>query len=226
MINVILVEDDLALAGNIIDYFELENIICDHAANGTAALNLIRDNPYQVIILDLNLPRMDGLQICQALRNEGNDTSVIMLTARDQLEDKLAGFATGCDDYLVKPFAMAELVVRVRTLAKRKSGEVKRLELAELHLDLDNREATYQGTPLKLSPTGMIILETLLRAYPNMVTRQMLLQAVWGDEQPDSNALKVHIHHLRKALSVCDPMLTLDVIPRQGFKLHCHKERV
>ncbi|QTL34026.1 response regulator transcription factor [Pseudoalteromonas viridis] len=226
MINVILVEDDLALAGNIIDYFELENIICDHAANGVAALNLIRDNHYQVIILDLNLPRMDGLQICQALRDEGDDTSVIMLTARDQLEDKLAGFATGCDDYLVKPFAMMELVVRVKTLAKRKSGEIKRLELAGLCLDLDSRDASYQGNRLKLSPTGMVILETLLRAYPNLVTRQGLLQAIWGDEQPDSNALKVHIHHLRKALSVCDPALTLDAIPRQGFKLHCHKEEV
>ena len=110
MIRVLLVEDDLGLAGNILGYLELEDMVCDHAANGMAALHFQQTHRYQVIILDINLPQMNGLSVCEHIRNEGDDTPIIILTARDKLEDKLVGFEKGADDYLIKPFAMAELV--------------------------------------------------------------------------------------------------------------------
>ncbi|WP_440055412.1 response regulator transcription factor [Pseudoalteromonas sp. T1lg65] len=219
MINAILVEDDLSLAGNIIDYLELEDIVCDHASNGKSALNLIAENHYQVIILDINLPKLNGFSVCEQIRAEGKDTSIIMLTARDQLEDKLTGFAAGSDDYLVKPFAMPELVARIKALALRKSSQVTLLSLGPLKLNLSTKQAHINERPLKLTPTGQIIIEHLLRAHPNPVSRESLLQAVWGDEQPDSNPLKVHIHHLRKTLAEHDASFTVQALPRQGFTL-------
>ncbi|WP_370167394.1 response regulator transcription factor, partial [Marisediminitalea sp.] len=114
MIKLLLVEDDLDLAGNVMDYLELEDIVCDHASNGVAALQFLEENRYQVVVLDINLPRLDGLQVCAQAREQGNDTPIIMLTARDQLQDKITGFEQGADDYLVKPFAMEELVMRVK----------------------------------------------------------------------------------------------------------------
>lgn len=224
MIKVLLVEDDLDLATTIVDYLEIESIECDHASNGVMGLNLIQQNHYQMIMLDINMPKMDGLTLCNTLREQGLDIPILMLTARDSLDNKLQGFAAGTDDYLVKPFAMKELVARVQVLAKRRSGEVKRLVLGNLALDLNQRCAVILSAssaideqPLKLSPIAFQLLETLVRASPDTVSRQQIMQAVWGDEQPDSNSLKVHIHHLRKQLDAIDSGIILETIAGIGF---------
>lgn len=219
MTNVLLVEDDIDLASTIVDYLELETIQCDHASNGLLGLNLIERQPYQVIILDINMPKMDGLTLCALLRERGLDTPVLMLTARDSLNDKLQGFQVGSDDYLIKPFAMQELVARVQVLARRRSGEVKRLTLGDLVFDLSQRSAFLAQHPLKLSPTALKILEVLMRASPQTVSRQHIMQSVWGDEQPDSNSLKVHIYHLRKALDIHDASVTLETVASVGFAI-------
>ncbi|QFI37050.1 response regulator transcription factor [Moritella marina ATCC 15381] len=219
MLNLLLVEDDLDLATAVVDYLELEDIQCDHAMNGLAGLNMIIANDYQAIILDLNLPKMDGLTVCKNMREQGIDTPVLMLTARDSLDDKLVGFDSGADDYLIKPFAMEELIVRMQVLARRRSGQVKRLTLADLELDLQQKQAFRAGQLLKLSPTAWKILETLMRATPNPVSREKLMQAVWGDDQPDSNSLKVHIFNLRKQLDAGDVPALLHTIPGIGFAL-------
>jgi DNA-binding response OmpR family regulator len=135
----LLVEDDLDLAIAVIEYLELEDILCDHAANGNAGLNLILHHHFDAVILDLHLPKMNGLQVCEPLRLQGIDVPVLMLTARDTLDDKLNGFAKGADDYLVKPFAMEELIVRIRVLARRRSGQVRRLSVGDLVLDLQQK---------------------------------------------------------------------------------------
>ena len=218
MTTLLLVEDDLDLAGNIVDYLALEDFDCDHASNGVAALNFLAENEYAVVILDINLPRLDGLSVCERLREKGDDTPVIMLTARDQLDDKLAGFAKGADDYLVKPFAMAELVARLQALSLRRSGQVKQLRCGELCVDVNGKIATLAGEPVKMSPTAFIVLEQLVRAYPAPVSREMLSQAVWGENRPDSNSLKVHIHHLRKALGK-ESGLDVQSATGVGFKL-------
>lgn len=218
MTNLLLVEDDPDLAGNIIDYLELEELYCDHASNGMAALQLLQSGCYGVVILDINLPQLDGLSVCQRLREQGNDTPVIMLTARDQLDDKLTGFARGADDYLVKPFAMAELVARVQVLALRRSGQIKQLSCGPVRLNVTQRQAFINEKPIRLSPTVLVILEQLLRATPEPVSRESLEQAIWGDERPDSNSLKVHMHHLRKALSVQESVSVVS-LPGAGFRL-------
>lgn len=219
MLNLLLVEDDLDLACTIVEYLELESIQCDHVSNGVAGLALIEKNNYQAIMLDLNLPRMDGLSVCKNMREKGIDTPVLMLTARDSLQDKLAGFEFGTDDYMVKPFALEELVVRVKALAKRRSGQVTRLQVGELELDLQQKCAYRNTQPLKLSPTGLSILEVLMRASPAPVSRENIMRRVWGDEQPDSNSLKVHIHNLRKQVDLGNKPALIHTVPNHGFMI-------
>jgi len=220
MLDILLVEDDQDLAATLVQYLALENIRCDHASNGVSGLELAQQRDYDALLLDLNLPRMDGLSVCQRLRNQGNDTPILMLTARDQLADKLDGFNAGTDDFLVKPFELQELVVRVKALARRRSGQARVLRCADLSMDLASRQASRAGQAVKLSPIGWQLLEVLLREYPHTVSRQKLEEAVWGDELPDSNSLKVHMFHLRKALNSPFPTALLHTVPGHGFVLH------
>lgn len=216
---IMLVEDDIDLASAIVDYLALEGIECDHAPNGLSGFNLIRRNRYDAVILDLNLPIMNGLEVSAQLRAQGIDVPILMLTAKDTLNDKLAGFSAGADDYLVKPFAMEELIVRVQALSKRRSGQVNKLIVCDLEFDLEQKKARRQGTPLKLSPTGLKILEVLMRESPQPVSRKRLMQAVWGDEQPDSNSLKVQLFNLRKAVDGEARSKLIQTVAGQGFAL-------
>jgi DNA-binding response OmpR family regulator len=219
MLNALLVEDDLDLAQTIVQYLELEQIVCDHASNGVAGLNLARQDDYDVLLLDLNLPRLDGLSVCERLREEGDDTPVLMLTARDRLEDKIDGFRAGTDDYLVKPFELQELVVRVQALARRRSGQAQILRCADLTMNLNEKTAMRGGDPIKLSPIGWRLLEVLLRASPDVVSRRALENAVWNDEPPDSDSLKVHIFKLRKAVDGSSAIPLLHTIAGHGFAI-------
>lgn len=218
-LNVLLVEDDIDLAQSVIDYFDLASIDSDHASNGFSALALAGNNVYQAIILDLNLPRVDGIQVCQTLRNKGVDTPILMLSARDSMGDKEAGFLAGTDDYLVKPFNMQELVLRVRALSRRKSGQAKKLTVGGLTLHLDAKQAERHGQLLSLSPTGLKILELLMRSSPAPVSRNALIDSVWAGEPPDTNTLKVHIHKLRKAIDSGFDMPLLKTLHGIGFSL-------
>ncbi|WP_068713218.1 response regulator transcription factor [Vibrio tritonius] len=219
MFKALLVEDDLDLATALIDYMSLEDIECDYAADGQVGYNLIVSNTYDVIVLDLNLPKIKGLAVCERIRAQGVETPVLMLTACDTLDDKLQGFSHGADDYLVKPFATEELIVRLKALSRRRSGQISKLRVGELELDLTHRQVTRQGTPIKLSPIALKILEVLMREYPSGVSREKIVQTVWGDEQPDSNSLKVHIFNLRKQIDKpgLDPLI--QTVPGYGFCL-------
>lgn len=218
-IKVLLVEDDVDLAATVVDYLEIEGISCDHASNGVQGLSLIESNAYQVILLDINLPRLDGLSVCQKVRESSNETPILMLTARDSLGDKIAGFDAGTDDYLVKPFEIEELLVRVIALSTRRSGQLSHLTLGKLVLNTRECTAIYGDDPIKLTPITFKLLQKLMRDASKPVSREVLMQAVWGDEQPDSNSLKVHIHHLRKQLANVNANLTLDTATGFGFVL-------
>jgi DNA-binding response OmpR family regulator len=217
MLKVLLIEDDLDLAETVIDFLELESIACDFMSNGVAGLQQAEQNSYDVILLDLNLPRMDGLHLCGRLRSSGDDTPILMLTARDQLDDKLAGFDSGTDDYMVKPFALQELVARVQALAGRRSGQARLLRCADLEMNLTQGTVTRAGREITLSPTGWRLLETLLRASPEVVSRKKLIESVWGEDPPDSNSLKVHLFRLRKAINTPRPIL--HTVAGQGFAI-------
>ena len=215
--QVLLVEDDLDLAATIVDYLELEKISCDHAANGIAGLKFINQQHYDVVILDVNLPRMDGLTVCKNIREQGINIPVLMLTARETLDDKLAGFAVGSDDYMVKPFEMLELIARIHVLANRRNGSTNVLSLHGIDVDFSAKTVKREGSILQLSPTGWKILEVLMRKSPEVVSKEQLLNAVWGDELPDSDSLKVHLFKLRQVIDRKNQNKLIQTVAGQGF---------
>ncbi|WP_075186144.1 response regulator transcription factor [Teredinibacter haidensis] len=195
---VLLVEDNRDLAANVLDYLELQEFDCDYAERGDHALELCRDNTYDAMILDIMMPGIDGLSLCKTLRDCGNNAPVIMLTARDTLDDKLAGFEAGADDYLVKPFDLPELAARIRAITKRKTTNGSSLKVADLEINLDNHQAIRAGKSIDLSPACWKLLVALVQASPRVLSRYELENVLWKDSPPDSEALKSHLYTLRK----------------------------
>ena len=204
-ISVLVVEDSQDLATNIADYLESRGYLVDTAMDGITGLHLAVTQAHDVIVLDLMLPGIDGLSLCRRLRQDAqSDVPVLMLTARATLDDKAAGFGEGADDYLVKPFALRELDMRLRALTRRaRAGEnLTLLKVADLIFDLDTFSVSRAGKLLTLPALPLKILELLMRRAPGVVSRRDIERAVWGDSPPDSDALRVHMHTLR---SVIDP---------------------
>ncbi len=221
-IRILLVEDNRDITANLYAFLEPLGYVPDCAYSGTAALRLVRENPYDVIVLDVMLPGVDGLTVCRLLREEyGVATPVIMLTARDTVQDKVAGLDCGADDYLVKPFSLKELEARLRALVRRsgagRTGTVLRWEDVTLHPA--ERTAERAGTALQLSPTEFLILEMLLRAAPDIVRRTDLEWRIWGDAPPAGSALRTHIHELRRKLDKPFAVPLLKTVPHVGYGL-------
>ncbi|ABV35302.1 two component transcriptional regulator, winged helix family [Shewanella sediminis HAW-EB3] len=194
---VLLVEDNRLLAKNIIHYLELNEIECDYAETLAQAELAIFSRTFDAIILDLNLPDGDGITACKKWKEQRIISPIIMLTARSNLQDRLSGFEVGADDYLVKPFAMAELVARLRVVSQRRPSP-KLLSIGELELDFAGHHAHRQGQLLTLSRTGWQILTLLARRSPEIVEREEIERLLWPDSLPDSDSLRSHIHLLRK----------------------------
>ncbi len=200
-LRVLLVEDHRELAETTGAYLESCGHEVDYAASGLVALHLAVANEYDVMVLDVMLPGPDGMEVCQRLRRDARlATPIIMLTARDQLEDKLAGFDAGADDYLVKPFDLPELVARVEALARRGHGGAARYQIGELALDAEAMRVTRAGQPVALSKSAFTILALLMRESPRVVSRRELERELWGDDPPDSDALRSHLYNLRRAV--------------------------
>ena len=219
---VLLVEDHRPLAQTTTSFLESEGFEVDYAADGLSALNIASTNNYDALILDLMLPKLDGYSICRELRTQGKiDTPILMLTARDTLEDKLQGFQEGADDYLVKPFEQRELLARLNALIKRSRGEVssKRMQVADLTLDTGTIQAWREGQEIQLSPTGYRILRILMRESPNVVERDAIEHELWGDAIPDSDVLRSHLYNLRKAVDLPFEKPLIQTIKGVGFKL-------
>jgi DNA-binding response OmpR family regulator len=197
--KVLVIEDNRDLAENIVDYLELKGFSLDFAVDGVQGLHLASTHDYEVIVLDLMLPGIDGLTVCRRLRSTvKKNTPILMLTALNSLSDKLAGFEAGADDYLVKPFAMPELAARLEAINRRMySKKAARLKVADLEMDSRTRKITRRGQEITLSKTCFKILEILMLAYPEVVTRTTMEQAIWGDMLPGSDSLRSHIYALR-----------------------------
>lgn len=197
--NILIIEDNPDIAANIGDFLEDRGHLVDFAGDGVTGLHLAVVNDFDAIVLDLALPGMDGLEVCRKLREDaGKGTPVLMLTARDRLEDKLAGFDSGADDYLVKPFELQEVEARLQVLHKRGRGvKPRELTVGELNYNLDTFTVTRENRELDLNPIGLKLLQCLMEASPNVVSRKELETSVWGEEMPDSDSLRVHIHSLR-----------------------------
>jgi DNA-binding response OmpR family regulator len=220
-LRILVVEDNADIAENIGDYLEQQGHILDFAMDGIGGLHLAVTHDFDVVVLDIMLPGMDGLTFCRKLRKEASiKTPVLMLTARDTLSDKLEGFDAGADDYLVKPFALEELAARIGVLARRSSQILpSRLCLADLEVDIGKMQVQRAERKIELNRACLKILIMLLKAHPNVVTRKELEQALWGDEPPDSDALRSHIYKLRSAIDRPFKHALLETVHGVGYRL-------
>ena len=219
--RLLVVEDNRDILANLADYLVLKGYEVDCAQDGLTGLHLAATQHYDLIVLDVMLPGMDGYALCQRLREgERRDTPVIMLTARDALDDRLTGFRAGTDDYLTKPFALAELAARIEAVLKRsRAGGRRLLTVADLAYDLDTLEVTRAGQPLKVGPIGLKLLAVLMQKSPAVATREALDAALWRDAPPDSDSLRSHIHTLRQQIDKPFPKPLLHTVHGVGFRL-------
>jgi DNA-binding response OmpR family regulator len=192
--------------------------IAGSAADAAAALELIN---YDAAILDLGLPDGDGLAVLAAARRVGNALPILILTARDAVEDRVAGLNTGADDYLTKPFAIAELIARIKALLRRPGGVLgMTLEAGNVRLDTVGRELTVGATPVRLSRRELAVLEQMMRRLGRIVPKAVLEEKLYGiDEEPDSNPIPVHVHHLRRQLEAAGASLIIHTIRGVGYIL-------
>ncbi len=219
--RILIVEDNSDLAENIADYFEPKGHILDFAMDGIGGLHLALIQKYDVIVLDVMLPGMDGLTFCKKLRAEAKGTTpILMLTALDTLSDKLKGFKAGADDYLVKPFALQELEVRLSALIRRFDHiQQTRLCVGDLELDRGKMEVQRAGHRIELNRVCLKILTMLMEAYPNVVPRQELEHVLWGDMPPGSDALRSHIYTLRHVIDKPFKRPLLETVHGVGYRL-------
>ena len=220
--TVLIVEDHRDLAANVGDYLEAGGFTVDFAAEGVSAMQLCADNHYDAIVLDVMLPGIDVFDVCKRLRQQLHlDTPVIMLTARDTINDKVNGFDVGADDYLIKPFELRELEARLAALIRRQRGELEggQLQVGDLHFDLETMRVTRGGQSIKLSPITLHILRILMRESPKLVSRERLEAEVWGDDTPDSDTLRSHLYNLRKNIEKPFEQQLMHTIPGVGYKV-------
>ena len=220
--SVLLIEDHADIAEMVGAYLENREYIIDYAADGITGLHLAVSNQYDAIILDLMLPGMDGLKVCQKIREDAkSDVPIIMLTARDTLDDKISGLDKGADDYLIKPFAIQELEARLRSLIRRYSGDIKKeiISVGELSIDTSTLKVQRGDKELAITPIGLKILSVLMRASPAVVSRRQLERQVWGDILPDSDTLRSHLYNLRKIVDKPFDKNILLTVQGSGFKI-------
>ena len=222
MYKILIIEDNPDIVANIYAFFEPKGFELDNAHNGISGLALAANNRYDVILLDVMLPGMDGTKLCKTLREEWhNKTPILMLTARDTILDKVAGFDSGADDYLVKPFSLVELELRIKALIRRQQDEYfeHSITVGDVTLNASEHKVIRAGSVLKLTPTGFKILNILMSASPRVVSKNELEEKVWGEDIPSSDALRTHLHGVR--VQVDKPFVTpvIVTVPGVGYQI-------
>jgi DNA-binding response OmpR family regulator len=226
--NLLLIEDHGDIAANIAEYFEARGDSVEYAAAGDSGLVMALAGSYDAIVLDLMLPGLDGLSLCRKLRQSGRTRiPILMLTAKDLLADKIEGFEAGADDYLVKPFSLAELDARLKALLRRAATPQERrtLNVGDLRFDLDTLEAERAGERLKLNPTTRRILVMLMQNANRVVARAELERELWGEQPPEGDFLRAHMHALRAAIDKNFPVKLLQTVHGIGYRLTAHTDR-
>jgi DNA-binding response OmpR family regulator len=201
--HVLVVEDESRLTKLIKRALEQERHVVDVAYDGATAYSMATDTTYDLIVLDVMLPEMDGLEVCRELRREGVDSRILMLTAKGTTEDRVSGLDAGADDYLVKPFSFAELLARIRALSRREvQPEIEQeLSVGDLVLDLGRHEARRGGKSIELTAKEFSLLEYMMRNNGRVLTRSQILDHVWGyDFESMTNVVDIYVHYLRNKI--------------------------
>jgi DNA-binding response OmpR family regulator len=220
-LSLLLIDDDAPSSQLVMEYLEKMGHEVDYARDGVTGLALIAEHHFDVVILDGKMPKMDGLDVCRKLRQElRSKVSVLMVSGRAALEDRVAGLEAGADDYLVKPYALAELAARLTALARRDRGHLRNeLRVGDLEMDAVNGRVSRAGISLDLTPIGKQLLAILMRASPAVVTREDIETQIWGRHFPASDALRSHIYQLRLRVDTPFERPLLHTLPGIGFRL-------
>ncbi len=221
-LHILVIEDNPDLAANVCDFLEAKGHAVDVAGDGLTGLHLAVTQNYDAIVLDIVLPGMDGLTLCRKFREEAmRTTPVLMLTARDALDDRVAGLECGADDYVLKPFALRELEARLKALVRRASSAVTPsvLRVGDLEYDPALIRVRRGTRTITLPPIPLKLLETLMRAAPRVVRREELERAVWGDAPPDSDALRAHLHVVRAAVDGAGEPPLIHTLRGVGYRM-------
>jgi two-component system OmpR family response regulator len=220
--RVLVIEDDREAAGFLVKGLGESGYVVDHAAEGTRGLSMAVNEAYDVLVVDWMLPGIDGVSIIETLRKNGVTTPVLVLSAKVEVSDRVAGLKAGADDYLTKPFAFSELLARLEALLRRGKSEPEqtRLQVGDLELDLVSRKVTRGGKPIELQPREFKVLEYLMRHARHVVTRTMLLENVWDyNFDPQTNVIDVHISRLRQKIDRGFERPLLQTVRGAGYRL-------
>lgn len=219
--TVLVVDDNADILSNVRDYLEMSGLSVETALGGREALSRMSRKSYAVCILDIGLPDIDGLSVCKMLRQKGDKTPILMLTARDSIDDRVTGLSVGADDYLIKPFSFRELSARVQALIRRAYGdEQMKLKVGDLEFDLSTTQVFRGGQLIKLNPTCLTILKELMTKSPAIVSRNRLEALVWSDSVPDSDSLRANIYLLRQAIDKSFDKKLLHTHPGLGWSIN------
>lgn len=218
---VLLVDDNTDILCNVRDYLEMNGMAVETAINGKEALERMSQRSYAVCVLDIGLPDVDGLTVCKTLRANGDKTPILMLTARDSIDDRVTGLEVGADDYLIKPFSLRELNARVQALVRRAYGDSEmKLRVGDLTFDLSTTQVNRAGKSIKLNPTCLTILKELMIRSPAIVSRSRLEAQVWGGGAPDSDSLRANIYLLRQAIDKAFDKKLIHTHPGLGWSIN------
>ena len=219
--TVLVVDDNADILSNVRDYLEMSGLSVETALGGREALSRMSRKSYAVCILDIGLPDIDGLSVCKTLRQKGDKTPILMLTARDSIDDRVTGLSVGADDYLIKPFSLRELSARVQALIRRAYGdEQMKLKVGDLEFDLSTTQVFRGGQLIKLNPTCLTILKELMTKSPAIVSRNRLEALVWSGSVPDSDSLRANIYLLRQAIDKSFEKKLIHTHPGLGWSIN------
>jgi len=220
-LKILLIEDHIQLAEQLVAFLSGHGWTVDHASRGKQGINLALEQVYDLVILDLGLPDMDGIEVCRTIKASSDvNIPVLMLTARDSFSDKVTGFDVGADEYLTKPYDLRELALRCQVLTRRKTlFQNQSIELGPITLDITKHSVTRDEVDVVLNKASFTILKLLVEAHPNPVSRSRLIHELWGDEPPETDALKSHIYNLRAAIDKPFDTALVKTVTNLGYKL-------
>jgi two-component system, OmpR family, response regulator len=220
-VRILLVEDDQRLARFLERVLAEEGYSIDRCSSGAEAVTQARSSAYDLVLLDWMIPDLDGIEVCRQIRRSGSAVPIFMLTARDQVSERVLGLDAGADDYLVKPFEVEELLARIHALLRRSGGHAQ-LELGRLHIDRSGRRALLDGKPLELTTRELALLLHLAHRAERVVTKSELLTQVWSiNFDPESNVVEVHVSRLRDKLGTLEWMI--ETVRGRGYRLRTHR---
>ena len=217
---ILVVDDNLEILSNIRDYLFLKGYNVETTPSGAEAIERLQNRTYSLCVLDIGLPVIDGLSICQTLRKQQNHIPILMLTARDSIDDRVRGLEVGADDYLVKPFALRELAARIDALLRRVYGDDRNvLKVGDLVMNLQTLSVSRAGREIKLNPIGLAILRELMLKTPGIVSRAHLEAVVWNGSVPDSDSLRTNIYLLRQSVDKPFDTALIKTHPSLGWSI-------